>query len=228
MTRTRGRRPLACHHEAGHAVARWWLGFHSDDVAVLTLDEVRAGEMLADRRGREYRCEGLLNGYDISIPLARETLSGRVEPDRTWFARQVERRTEMALVELYAGFWAEARYRRRSSLICVLGGGSQDLAQAREVAAAWFDTEEACSAAHSRTERIARALARSPKAWAAVQAIAAALFDCGRIDGDEVDALSSAAYGGSLDYDRWAEAWPPTPAQIRAGFLPVREARQAA
>lgn len=23
MTRRRGRRPLACHHEAGHAVARW-------------------------------------------------------------------------------------------------------------------------------------------------------------------------------------------------------------
>ncbi len=111
MTYAHGRRPLACHHEAGHAVARWWLGFHVDDVAVLSVEEVRAGEMLADRRGREHRCEGLLNGYDISIPLARETLSGRVEPDRTWFARQAERRTEMALVELYAGFWAKARYR---------------------------------------------------------------------------------------------------------------------
>lgn len=38
MIHTRGRRPLACHHEAGHALAHWWLGFHVDASAVLILD----------------------------------------------------------------------------------------------------------------------------------------------------------------------------------------------
>ena len=84
--RTRGRRPLACHHEAGHAVSRWWLGCHIDDVTVLTAEEVLAGVTLFDRRGHEHRAEGLLNGCDIQIPLARETVDSRVEPDRTWFA----------------------------------------------------------------------------------------------------------------------------------------------
>lgn len=97
MTGARGRRPLACHHGAGHAIARWQLEFHRDDVVVLALDEVRAGVTLADRRGREHRAEGLLNGYDIVIPLARATVGSRAEPDRTWFARQAERRTEMAV-----------------------------------------------------------------------------------------------------------------------------------
>ena len=46
MIRTRGRRPLTCHHEAGHAVARWWLGFHLDDATVLSVEEVRAGVTL--------------------------------------------------------------------------------------------------------------------------------------------------------------------------------------
>ena len=100
----------------------------------------------------------------------------------------------MALVELYAGSWAEARYRRRSSFECVLGGGRQDFAQAKEVAEAWFKTEEARTAAHSRAEQIARTLVRSPKGWTAVQAVAGALLDRGRLDGDEVDTLCAAAY----------------------------------
>ena len=56
MIRTRGRRPLTCHHEPGHAVARWWVGFHSDDVAVLAVEKVRAGETLPDRKSRPQRC----------------------------------------------------------------------------------------------------------------------------------------------------------------------------
>ena len=230
MIRTRGRRPLTCHHEAGHAVARWWLGFHTDDVAVLTVDEVRGGAMLPDRRGREHRCEGLANGYDIHFPHAREQVCGSWDSadHRASFILSAGRRADMALVELYAGGYAEARFLRRSAFACFLSGGGGDVDQAREIAADWFDTQADQQAAHARAETIARAFVRSPKGWAAIKAVAGALLGRGRIDGDEVDALCSAAYGAPFAYDRWAEIWPPTAEQIRSGHLPFRERKEAA
>ena len=226
----RGRRPLACHHEAGHAVARWWLGFHSDDVVVLTIDEAQAGVVVVDRKGNSHRCEGHAGGYDIHMPMMRErlTVMPADDPYRDDFTARAARRTEMALVELYAGAYAEARYTRRPALACFLAGGDGDLDAARRIAAEWFETEDDAKAARHRADDIARALMRSPKGWAATRAVAAALLDRGRITGRDVEALCDAAYGGSLEYDRWDTAWPPTPAQIRSGFLPVREARRAA
>ncbi len=53
MIRTKGRRRLACYHEAGHALARWWMGFHTENVVVLTVEQVRAGVTVLDRRDRE-------------------------------------------------------------------------------------------------------------------------------------------------------------------------------
>ena len=121
----------------------------------------------------------------------------------------------------------EAAYRRRSSLHCFLAGGTGDHDNARAIAASWHEAEADQRAARDRADRIARVLVRSPKSWTAVQAVAAALLGRGRIDGDEVDALCSAAYGAPFAYDRWAEAWPPSPAQIRGGFLPAERQRAA-
>ena len=223
MIRTHGRRPLTCHHEAGHAVARWWLGFRTDDVAVLTVDAVLAGETLADRRGRAQRCEGLVNGYDIHIPTAREQMAGLWDSvaHRANFVSQASRRAEMAIVELYAGPYAETRYTKRSALDRFLAGGMGDVNAVREIAAGWFATED--------EQKVTRAyLGRSPLGWAPLLAFPPPLLGGGRLDGDEVDTLCSATYGAPFAYDRWAECWPPSPAQIHAGFLPAREARQAA
>ena len=139
----------------------------------------------------------------------------------------------MALVEPSAGAQAEARYRRRSSLACILAGGCQDSAQAKGVAAAWFDTEQARSAAHARAETIAGALVRSPTGWVAIRAVASAVLDRGRIDGDEIDGdeidvLCAAAVGQPFRHGAWDGAWPPTSARIRAGVIPERASRQAA
>ena len=105
MTRSRGRRLLTCHHEAGHAVARWWLGFHSDDVVVLTVDELRAGVVVMDRRGNEHHCEGHAGGYDIHMPMARAMVARMApdDPERPWFIGQATRRAEMEMVTSYAG-----------------------------------------------------------------------------------------------------------------------------
>jgi len=124
----------------------------------------------------------------------------------------------MALMELYAGPFAEARFRKCSALACFLLGGDQDMAQAREIAAAWFDEEVDRRAAHFRADRRAAALVRSRKGWMAISALASAVFRKGEIDGDEVDALCAGVYGGEFRYGGWDKAWPPTLEQIRDGI----------
>ncbi len=220
MIRTKGRRRLACYHEAGHALARWWMGFHTENVVVLTVEQVRAGVTVLDRRDREHAVEGMVNGYDIHMPLAREMVAGARDADRAWLSRQVEVRTDMALMELYAGPFAEVRFRKCAALACFMFGGDQDMAQAREIAAAWFDDEVDRRAAHFRADRRAAALVRSRKGWMAISALASAVFRKGEIDGDEVDALCAGVYGGEFRYGVWDKAWPPTLEQIRDGHIP--------
>ena len=209
VIRIHGRRPLTCHHEAGHAVARWWLGHLSDEAVVLTVAEVRAGVTIPGRRGRQQHAEGAVNGYDL------------VEPSMQ--GRELAFRTEASFVEMLAGPCAEARYRRQSLSLCLFEGGARDLAEMARLRRDGFGDGQEGEQASARAVGIALSLVRSPMGWAAVQAIAAALLDRGRIDGGDVDALCSVAYGTPYAYDRWAEAWPPTPAQVRAGFLPAQE-----
>ncbi|MBV8613946.1 MAG: hypothetical protein JOY66_09280 [Acetobacteraceae bacterium] len=45
------RRPLACHHEAGHALARWYFGHAFDRVVVLSTGQVAGGHRLREGRG---------------------------------------------------------------------------------------------------------------------------------------------------------------------------------
>ena len=69
---------------------------------------------------------------------------------------------------------------------------------------------------------MARAFVRSPKGWAAITAVADALFERGRVDGDEIDVFCSEAFSIPFRYGAWDNTWPPTPGQIRSGFIPDR------
>ena len=206
MTHPRGRRRLTCHHEAGHAVARWWLGHLSDEAVVLTIDEVRAGITIPGRRGQQQHAEGAVNGYDLVEPGMR--------------GQELAFRTEANLVEMLAGPCAEARYRRQSLSWCLFEGGAVDLAEMARLRREGFGDGPEGEQAVARAEGIALSLVRSRKGWAAIQAVAGILLDRGRINGGDVDALCSAAYGTPYAYDRWAGAWSPTLAQIRSGYLP--------
>ena len=228
MTRVQGRRRSTCHHEAGHALARWWLGFDTDRAAVLSVEDAKAGVGLEDRRGKmRYGLEGMVCGYPIHMPLARQVVDGDTEAGaRAIIARRAPIRIEMSLVMTYAGAFAQAAFTKQSGMWSFVAGGQGDLDDAKTIAAEWFIEEADQDRVHRQGERLAKALVRSPKGSAAIHAMAEVLYQCGDLDGVEIDALCSAAYGEPYVYDRWAEAWPPTPAQIRSGFLPP--ARQAA
>lgn len=123
MARTKGRRPLTCHHEAGHALVRWSFGYHTDRAVVQTVEAVLAGKRVRDRRGRLVTCEGIVTGYDIcGWPFGRLKISGNAEDqaecDRV---RAVSR--DIELINCYAGFYDEATYTRRSVGACMLAGG---------------------------------------------------------------------------------------------------------
>lgn len=226
MTRTRGPRPLACHHEAGHAVARWWLGFRSDDATVLSLEQVRSGAGIEDREGEEHLdAEGMVNGPPIAFVLGRTQLDGLDGAERDWMERQGVRRVDMALVASAAGVHAEAVYRQRSLLAVFLAGGSADHADAQAIAASWHESVDERHAAVTRADRIARDLMRSYKGLCAVRLVAHALHARGRVEGNEIDALCASAYGTSFAYDRWSKTWPPTAKQIETGFLPIKPER---
>ncbi len=209
MIKTRGRRPLTCHHEAGHAVARWWLGHLADQAVVLTMDEVRAGVTIPGRRGREQQSEGSVVGYDL------------VEPHMRGQERAF--RTEANFVEQLAGSYAEACYRRRSVSLCLFEGGAGDLAELARLRIETFGDDPEGQRAVMRADSISRTLVRSPMGAAAVRVVADTLLARGRINFLQIDALCSAAYGAPFAYDRWSGAWPPTPAQVRDGYLPPAE-----
>ena len=222
VIRTRGRRRSTCHHEAGHALARWWLGFDTDSAAVLSGEEVKAGVGLVDHRGTmRYDLEGMVCGHGIHLPFARQIVDSDTDAAaRAMIAKTAPIRTEMALVMIYAGAFAQAAFAKRSGTGSFFAGSLADLDDAKTIAAEWFIEEADQDRVHRQGERLAKALVRSPKGSVAIWAIAEVLYECGDLTGAEIDALCSVVYGELYAYDRWAEAWPPTPAQIRSGFLP--------
>lgn len=220
-----GRRRLTCHHEAGHALVRWYFGHRTDRAVVLTVDEVRAGAKIENRRGGLVACEGIVDGYDIhGAPWGPLPIAGtREDQDRLAHLRAVDRDVE--LMNCAAGIAAEAAYRKASAFACALWGGEGDLRTSGQILDAWYadplESREAALAA----ERRAVALVRSRPGAAAIRTMADALMQAGEIDGDEIASICREAYGGrECPFGAWAKHWPPTLAQIRGGFIPERVA----
>ncbi|QEE37589.1 MULTISPECIES: hypothetical protein [unclassified Methylobacterium] len=229
MSRMKGRRRLTCHHEGGHALVRWFFGYHTDRAVVQTVEELIAGKRVRDRRGRLVACEGIVTGYDIcGWPFGRLKISGSAE-DQAEYDRVRAVSRDIELINCYAGFYAEAAYARRSVRGCMLAGGGGDIKNSRAILDAWHLPEEERRAVTLAAEALASALVRSPQGAAAIKAIADVLMTRGQASGDRIAALCRKAYGGrECAYGAWVDHWPPTLDQIRTGHIPERRAKVAA
>ena len=216
------RRRLACHHEAGHALVRWFFGYDTDKAVVLTVEEVRAGQMVENRRGVLVACEGLVDGYDIiGYPFGPMVISNAEPGEQEAFDRARAIARDIELINCEAGFYAEARYRRVSAGGCMFEGGMEDMKHFRMVLDAWNLPPEYRREVSDLAEARASALVRSPMGAAAIRALADRLMEEGEVEGDEIAAVFRQAYGDrQCPYGAWDAHWPPTLAQIRAGFIP--------
>jgi hypothetical protein len=219
---TQGRRPPACHHEAGHVLARWWFGFKTDGAKVFSMGQMRSRVAAADWSGgkRSYS-EGIVKGPAVSFALGRAALDGLEGNDLARMAGEGVRRAEMALIVCAAGTQAEAAYLGQSAFVCGLAAGGHDRDDAEQIAGAWFEDERQIAEAIETADRVASALVRSVPGSLAIRTMAGALLRRGRITGEDIDFTCSAAYEVSFAEDRWAEAWPPHPAEVRNGFIPL-------
>lgn len=227
VPRYKGRRRKACHHEAGHVLARWFFGFEIDSAEVQTVEDVLAGRCLRTDRGRLLACEGLVSGADIlPWPFGPRSAGGdtqeQAEDDR-WrcYRRDVE------LIDTFAGFHAEAHYLRVHPNVAALAGGDDDLTRFCAVMAGWFpgvepnDGDAGYEALEARVDAWTRALVRSRHGRTAIRAVADALFVQGRLSGRRAAELCREAYGGrECAFEAWAEHWPPTTDELRRGFVP--------
>lgn len=221
MSKAKGRRRLTCHHEAGHALVRWYFGYHTDRAIVLTIEQVRAGVQIETRKGGLVLCEGIVEGYDIhGPPWGPMPLGGTPEDqEQLTHLRAVSR--DIELMNCAAGIAAEASYRKVSASICALWGGEGDLRTSGQILDAWYvdplESREAALAA----ERLAVALVRSRLGAAAISGVADALMGNGEITGDEIASLCRGAYGGrQCAFGAWSAHWPPTLDQLRSGYIP--------
>ncbi len=100
-------------------------------------------------------------------------------------------------------------------------GGLRDMEQAGTVLNAWQLSEVDECALRELSYGRAVALVRSRQGTAAIKAMADALMERGEIDGVEIGALCRDAYGGrQCAFGAWNRHWPPTIAQLRAGYIP--------
>jgi hypothetical protein len=225
LRRRPGRRPLACYHEAGHAAARWYFGYWTDRVVVLSTEQVAAETWHIDRRGRvAHGCEGIVEGHGIgpsavmTPALVVAMQEDRLEP----FRRDLHVSLEQDLVVTLGGMWAEARYRRVSVLTVMLQGGDGDMTHYRHQLNRWFPDPQRREATTQLAEQRASALIRSRPGWIAIEAIATGLLERGHLDGHEVDAKCAEAYGRERSrFSDWSANWPPTLEMMRNGSPPA-------
>ena len=222
---------MACYHEAGHCLARWYFGRQFDRAVVLTRDEVRQGVTIENRRGVPVaNIEGFMDGYEVLSSFMSPDLLARTGGDpaevahlqaQTWGAVEVE------LTELYAGPAAEARQRRMSLIAVAITGGQGDYAKSTRTLDIWHPSRETRAAAALLAEQRAPALVRSIAGWTAITAMARHLQENGELSWEEGNAFCEKAYGWSWNFR--GHAIPndlPTAAEIRRGLEPATPSSQ--
>lgn len=218
---SKGRRPLACYHEAGHALARWYFGHSCDRAVVLTAEEVRAGKKVENGRGVLVQCEGLLDGYDIlGWPFGPMRINASPEHNEYFNKLRMVSR-DIELIHCMSGPYAEAIYTRKSVHDRIFLGGSGDIAHIIMILEAWGLNQNESAKLRTEAEKRASALLRSQMGSAAIRAVAEALLEHGEVEGDEINRLCRNAYGDrQCPYDAWSTCWPPTLEQLRTGYIP--------
>ena len=216
-----------CVHEAGHAVAHWYVG--------VPFQEARIGLEVEQADGPEgpLTVEGLVTGFEQAAP-RRDWLALAEAGDATALARG-RMATEMEMFCAYAGAFAEGRYatswvcwtagarrRRRTRLdpdaILYVGGGQGDWALIETNAADW--PEGVAMAARAR--RLVHAFVRGRVAWGAIMAVARRLRQQRVLTWSDVASIAGEHFGrAGPARDDWAAHWPPLALAARAGFLPL-------
>jgi hypothetical protein len=216
-----------CIHEAGHALARWYVGLPFREVSIDL-----GSQQPPDSSG--LLRVATVTGFDF------------VPPRRTWFALAaagdaealVRGRvaTEMEMFAAYAGPCAQARYPMRYKdrptggaavqrsrrldvdiLLHAGGGGEADWSLIEADAADW--PEGIAMAARAR--RLADAFVRGRAAWGAIGEVARRLSAELRLGWDDVDAAAARRFGRrSPGRNDWMPHWPPLALAVRGGFLP--------
>lgn len=224
LHRSKGRRRLTCHHEAGHALVRWYFGHMTDRILVLTVEQVLSGTTVIDNRGRKIVCEGLCEGADIlSYPFGTIQIASNPEEEtKVNKLRAILR--DVHLIYCFAGSYAEAFYSRVSPVACMLSGGLDDIKHAKIVLDAWNLDSSKRDQMEKLACRRAAALVRSAKGALAIKALANALVERGEIEGEEVGRIFRGFYDGQqCKFGAWNAYWPPTLRQLRDGVVPERE-----
>jgi hypothetical protein len=220
------RRRATCHHEAGHAFVRWYFGFKTDRAVVQTAEEIRAGKRLRRRDGDLVTCLGMVSGDPIHDrpfhPWSQIGSPEKQAAELRWWAY----RRDVELINCYAGFHAEAHYRHIGPIAAMLGGGGADMEQFSAIMEGWSLDKADRSELAAKVDAWTRAVVRSPRGSAAIQAVADALMASGRLSGAQIASLCREAYcGRECAFEAWSSCWPPTIEQLRAGFIPERSAR---
>jgi hypothetical protein len=208
-------------------LGRWFFGYDTHGAWVLTVDQVLRHDWPIDDRGRICEAEAMVERYDIVSPVMSTAkidgmeANGGTEPDVLALMRhEMPKAAEVAMIESIIGPIAEARFRKCGLIVAIWEGGKADIDTMDAIAAAWFP-EDQRSAITRLAEKRASALVRSPKGWAAITAVGEALFECGRVEGDEIEAMCSAAFGREMSpFGGWSSHWPPTLEMLRDDTFP--------
>ena len=200
-----------CIHEAGHALARWYVG--------LPFEQVHTFPALGSAAA--------VTGFDF-IPRRQEWLALAAAGDPTALVRG-RALTELEMFCTYAGPFAQARQRhwctvRQRSWRCDVqsilfgGGGEGDWSLVESNAADWPEEGIAMAA---RACRLTAAFVRSDAAWRAIRAVARRLSVARGLTWDEVSAIASGHFGRPAPaLEDWLPKWPPLASAVRGGYLP--------
>ncbi len=217
-----------CVHEAGHAVAHWYVG--------VPFEEMRIGPEPGPAHGLEgpLMAGGVVTGFEW-VPPRRDWLA-LAEAGDAAALDSGRMATEMEMFCAYAGPFAQARHptswvcrtagaprRRRTRLdldvILYGGGGEGDWALVETDAADW--PEGVVMAAGAR--RLVHAFVGGRAAWGAITAVARLLQRQRVLTWSEVASIAGEHFGRpGPARDDWTAHWPPLAFAARAGFLPPK------
>ena len=212
-----------CVHEAGHALAHWYVGVPFAEVHVYP-----GAEPPLDPGG--VVMPAAVTGFALAPP-RRDWLALAAAGDATALARG-RAVTEMEMFCAYAGPFAQARQphwctdrrpgeppvrrARRLDVDIILfggGGGAGDWSLVETDAADWPEEGIAMAAC---AYRLAGAFVRGGAAWGAIREVARRVSEERRLTWDEVAAIASGHFGrSSPSPEDWMPKWPPLAAAVR-------------
>ena len=221
-----------CIHEAGHAVAHWYVGVPFDEIRVCSRREPPLDPGDAPIPG----AAGVVSGFDL-VPPRRDWLARAAAGDAEALARG-RAATEMEMFCAYAGPFAHARHTERyilrrageqpvrrywrldaDTILHGGGGGQGDWSLIQTDIADWPEG----IAMAARVRRLVRAFVQGGTAWAAIRELSRTVSHELRLSWSDVDTIVGRHFGrlspGPTD---WLPHWPPLAMAVRAGDLPPR------